>query len=161
MGRQTTKFLPAAGTRQGPAPLPAAIHLPNRVSLGFDELHALMHMLREPLAAHTYMLLRVQADFASGHVLTTYARLMELMTPPQPERGARRPSPTYEQLRRVLRDLEALGMLRRDASQNAAHGQLRVWLPHVEALSADWEKTRAQRNRTQGSAQGATAAQPA
>lgn len=161
MARSTTKILPAAGTRQGPAPLPAAIHLPSRISLSFDELHTLMHMLREPLAAHTYILLRTQADFASGHILTTYARLMELMTPPQPERGRRRPAPTYEQLRRVLRDLEGFGLLRRDASQNAAHGQLRAWLPHVEALHDEWKKTHAQHQRTQGLTQGQTKPQPA
>lgn len=161
MGRSTTKILPAAGTRQGPAPLPAAIHLPSRISLSYDELHLLINVLHEPLALSTYVLLRAQADFASGHVLLTYARLMDLMTPPRPERGARRPAPTYEQLRRVLRDLEAYGLLRRDAGQNAAQGQLRAWLPHVEALHDDWKKTRALRQRTQGSAQGQTKPQPA
>lgn len=161
MGRSTTKILPAAGTRQGPAPLPAAIHLPSRISLSFDELHTLMHMLREPLAAHTYLLLRAQADFTNGHILTTYARLMELMTPPRPERGARRPAPTYEQLRRVLRDLEAYGLLRREAAQNAAQGQLRAWLPHVEALHDEWKKKHAPLQRTQGLAQGDARPEPA
>lgn len=161
MGRSTTKILPAAGTRQGPAPLPAAIHLPSRISLSFEELHTLMHLLRDPLAAHTYVLLRAQADFSNGHILTTYARLMELMTPPRPERGKRRPAPTYEQLRRVLRDLEGFGLLRREAAQNAAQGQLRAWLPHVEALHDEWKKTRALRQSAQGLAQGSTTPQPA
>ena len=159
--RSTSKVIPAAGTRQGPDPLPAAVHLPPRISLSHDELHVLLHLLREPLAAHTYVLLRAQADFASGHVLLTYARLMELMTPPQPERGKRRPAPTYEQIRRVLRDLETYGLLRRNAANNAAQGQLRAWLPHVEALAADFKKTLAQRNSAQGLAQGKTVPQPA
>lgn len=161
MGRATSKTIPAAGTRQGAAPLAAAIHLPSRISLTYDELHVLMHLLREPLAAHTYLLLRTQADFTSGHVLTTYARLMELMTPPQPERGLRRPAPTYEQLRRVLRDLEGQGLIRRDSGKNAAQGQLRAWLPHVEALHDEFKKTLDQRNRTQGLAQGKTTQEPA
>lgn len=159
--RSTSKVIPAAGTRQGPAPLPAAIHLPERIALTYDELHVLLHLLREPLAAHTYVLLRAQADFTSGHVLLTYARLMELMTPPQPERGKRRPAPTYEQIRRVLRDLEAYGLLRRHAANNAAQGQLRAWLPHVEALADEFKKTLARRNSAQGLAQGKTAPQPA
>lgn len=161
MGRATSKTIPAAGTRQGAAPLAAAIHLPSRISLSHDELHVLIRLLKEPLAAHTYLLLRAQADFADGHVLTNYARLMDLMTPPQPERGKRMPGPSYEQLRRVLRDLEGLGLIRRDSGKNAAQGQLRAWLPHVEALHDDFKKTLAQRNRTQGLAQGQTTPEPA
>jgi hypothetical protein len=128
------------------------------VAMDTAEMEALLHLLRDSHAVHAYMLLRTQADFLSGHILTTYARLIELMTPPAPEKGRRREGPTYKQLRRVLDDLEAVGLLSRDAERNAAQGQLRAILPHVQAKASEWAKRHAQQQSGQGLGQGFTAA---
>jgi hypothetical protein len=155
------KHGPAAGTRQGAAPRLAGLHLPDVIALDRDELDPLLRVLRAPLAFHLYGLLRVQADFSTGHVLTEYARLMDLMTEPSPERGRRVSGPTYEQVRRAVRLLEASGLVRRDTDANALQGQLRVYLPHVERRSSEWKKKHARANRPQGLAQGPKARKPA
>lgn len=155
------KHGPAAGTRQGAAPRLAGLHLPDVIALDRDELDPLLRVLRAPLAVHLYTLLRVQADFSTGHVLTEYARLMDLMHEPSPQAGRRTAGPTYEQVRRALRLLEGCGLVRRDPERNALQGQLRVYLPHVERRSDEWKKKHATRKRTQGLAQGQKAPQPA
>lgn len=96
--------------------------------LRFDdwELNQLLHCLHDPLATHVYFLIRVHADFKSGHYLGGYARLIELCTPPQPERGQRRPGPSMRQVRRVIDDLIAVKLLER-GDQNQSQGQLRLW----------------------------------
>lgn len=156
-----SQYGPAAGTSKGPAPLPAAIHLPEYLNFSRAELELCFHILRDPLAWSVYGLLRTQADFTSGHTLQTYARLMELLTPPQPERGRRRRGPSYDQLRRVVEDLERLGLVKRNASNNAAQGQLRLWLPHVAGAAHERENRRkaqrAQPIKAQDLAQGSKA----
>lgn len=141
---------PAAGSSGGAQPYKAGIHIPRLVALEGPEMEALLHLLRDSHAVHAYLLLRTQADFVSGHILTTYARLMELMTPPAPERGRRRDGPTYKQLRRVLDDLEGVGLLSRDAERNALQGQLRAVLPHVQAKSRQWAQKFAHEQSGQG-----------
>lgn len=91
------------------------------------ELVTLLHALRDPIAVHLYLLLLVQMQYTDGHFLGTYARLMDLMTPPEPERGRRRAGPTYKQLRTALDALESVKLVRRDGA-NEAQGQLRLWL---------------------------------
>ena len=91
------------------------------------ELVALLHVLRDPLAVHLYLLLLVQMQYTEGHFLGTYARLMDLMTPPAGERGRRRAVPTYKQLRVALDELVSVDLVRRDAA-NQQQGQLRLWL---------------------------------
>lgn len=118
---------PAAGAKGGPAPLPAGLQVPAFLRLEGDELHAVLNVLRDPLVGHLYLLLLVQMRFTNGEFLASYARLMKLCTPPQPERGRRRPGPTYKQLRRAVDDLEAAGLVRR-AEGNEAQGQLRLYL---------------------------------
>ncbi len=104
----------------------AGIHVPEFIRLERRELEVLLNILRDPLAAQVYLLLLMQADFAEGHFLGTYARLMDLCTPPQPERGKRRPGPSMWQLRRVVDDLIRQGVVWRKAEQNEAQGQLRL-----------------------------------
>lgn len=148
-------FGPAAGTNQGPDPRPVMIKFPPRVTLTDAELHIIGNVLREFAAGGLYMMLATHCTFDTGEVLTTYAHLLTIGgMPPQPERGRRRKTVTYEQLRRILRDLEAAGLVRREPTNNAAQGQLRLWLPHRAALADQWKKTLAQRNKTQGLAQG-------
>lgn len=127
---------PAAGASGGRDLLPAAIHVPGFMRLEGAELAGLLNLLRDPLAVHLYLLLLVQMDYAGGEFLSSYARLMELMTPPIPERGRRRPGPTYKQLRRALDDLVALDLVRRGLD-NQAQGQLRLHLaPRIKRAKA-------------------------
>lgn len=91
------------------------------------ELVTLLAVLRDPLAVHLYLLLLVQMSYTEGHFMATYARLMDLMTPPMPERGRRRPGPTYKQIRTALDSLVSVDLVRR-GRDNAAQGQLRLWL---------------------------------
>lgn len=122
-----SQYGPAAGAPGGAAPRLAALRLPDFMRLEGTELVALLHVLRDPLAVHLYLLLLVQMQYSEGHFLGTYARLMDLMTPPEPERGRRRPGPSYKQLRNALDALVSAGMVRRD-DHNQAQGQLRLWL---------------------------------
>ena len=106
--------------------LPATLLVPEFLRLEQSEIHRLLHVLRDPLTTHVYMLLLAHSDFKTGEFLGGYHRLMELCTPPIPERGRRRPGPSYEQLRRAVRDLVAIVLAWRDNAQNAAQGQLRL-----------------------------------
>ena len=122
-----SQYGPAAGAPGGAEPRLAALRLPDFMRLEGTELVSLLHVLRDPLAVHLYLLLLVQMQYSEGHFLGTYARLMDLMTPPAPERGRRRAGPTYKQLRNALESLVSAGMVRRD-ERNAEQGQLRLWL---------------------------------
>ena len=118
---------PAAGASGGRAPFAATVHTPEFMRLEGAELVTLLQVLRDPLAVHLYLLLLVQMRYTSGEFLSSYARLMELMTPPQPERGRRRSGPTYKQCRTALESLIACRLVRRGSS-NESQGQLRLRL---------------------------------
>lgn len=121
-----TRNRPAAGASGGAAPLPATYFVPDFLRLDRFELDAIYHRLRDPLAGHLYLLIRGHCVFETGEFLGAYARLMELCTPPQPERGPRRKGPSLEMVRRALRDLVAAGLVTR-GEDNQAQGQLRLW----------------------------------
>lgn len=118
---------PAAGASGGRAPYPAAIHVPDFMRLEGHELVSLLQVLRDPLAVHLYLLLLTQMQYTSGEFLSSYARLMELMTPPTPERGRRRSGPSYKQVRTALQALVSVDLVRR-GRDNEAQGQLRLRL---------------------------------
>lgn len=118
---------PAAGASGGRAPLPATIFVPDFMRLEAHELHQLMNCLRDPLAVHLYLLLLVQMQYTSGEFSSSYARLMELCTPPAPERGRQRPGPTYKQVRTALDSLITAGLVVRGL-KNAEQGELRLHL---------------------------------
>lgn len=103
------------------------MHLPGFMRLEGTELVTLLHVLRDPLAVHLYLLLLVQMQYTSGDFLSSYARLMELMTPPTPERGRRRAGPSYKQVRTALDALISVDLVSR-GSDNEAQGQLRLRL---------------------------------
>ncbi len=107
-------------------PLPATLFCPDFLRFEHTELQALLNGLRDPLVVHLYFLIVSQADFERGELLTNYPRLIELCTPPQPERGRRLKGPTLEQVRRALRWLESADLVRRPAASNEAQGQLRL-----------------------------------
>ena len=118
---------PAAGEKGGPAPLLASLQVPDFMRLQGDELNTTLNVLRDPLVSHLYLLLLVQMRYTDGEFIGSYARLIDLCTPPRPERGLRRAGPTYKQVRRALADLEAVKLVYR-AETNAAQGQLRLFL---------------------------------
>lgn len=122
-----SQYGPAAGASGGPAPRAAALNTPEFMRLEAHELVTLLEVLRDPLAGYLYLLLLTQMRYTEGEFLGTYARLMDLMTPPRGERGPRRPGPSYKQLRRALDDLVAVGLVGR-ARRNKEQGQLRLHL---------------------------------
>lgn len=118
---------PAAGASGGRAPLPATYFGPRFIHFDAPELDVLMNQLRDPLCTQLYMLIVGHSVFTTGEFLGGYARLMELCTPPQPERGLRRPSPSMKVMRRSIDDLVRFGLLER-GERNMAQGHLRLWV---------------------------------
>lgn len=118
---------PAAGAKGGAAPRLARVHVPDFLRYAGGELEILVNVLRDPLARSVYELLQIGSVFQTGECCTTYAHLIDMCTPPAPERGRRRPGPTYKQLRRAIDDLVGVGLAVR-ADTNEAQGQLRVFV---------------------------------
>jgi len=117
---------PAAGASGGRAPLPATFFAPEFINIEQPVLEVLFR-LQDPLCSHLYMLILQHSIFKTGEYLGSYARLMELCTPPQPERGKRRLGPSYKVIRDALGRLESSNLLGR-GSANAAQGQLRLFI---------------------------------
>lgn len=143
---------PAAGTNQGATPLQNAVKVPPKVVIEAEVSDILINQVHDVATIGLYFVLRNLADFESGEVLgiLNYAGLIALATPPRPQQGPRRAPPSYEQIRRMLRDLEYFGLVSRDSQRNAEHGQLRLYLPHVSKnAERHREKKRAQRNSQQ------------
>lgn len=109
-------------------PLPATLHPPKFLQLEQLELRALLNQCRDPLCVHLFLLIVSQADFATGELQTNWDRLIELCTPPQPERGRRMPPPTLRQVRRAMDWLIAADIVRRNAEANEAQGTLRLYV---------------------------------
>lgn len=109
-------------------PLPATLHAPKFLQLEQLELRALLNQCRDPLCVHLFLLIVSQADFATGELQTNYARLIELCTPPAPERGRRMAPPSLMQVRRALEWLIASNLVKRDAARNEAQGTLRLYV---------------------------------
>lgn len=109
-------------------PLPATLFVPDFLREEKYELHVLLAILRDGNTTQVYLLLLAHADFDTGEFLGGYHRLMELCTPPQPERGRRRSGPSLRQMRNIVDDLENYDLVRRDKAKNAAQGQLRLWV---------------------------------
>lgn len=136
------KNQPAAGASGGRDPLPAVIHVPRFLNHEQGELHVLLNNLRDPLCTQLYMLIEAFCVFDTGEFLGSYALLIELCTPPRPERGRRRPGPSMRVIRRAVADLESAGLLRRGSS-NEEHGQLRLFVQKLASKPAP--KTKAVR----------------
>lgn len=130
---------PAAGASGGRAPLPATLFVPRFAHYSAEVLHILLHVLRDSHALHLYTLIHAHCHFETGEFYGSYARLMELMTPPQPERGKRRSGPSYWTLRRCIDDMEREGLMRRSTS-NEAKGQLRLWLTPPKTMHTPKQK---------------------
>lgn len=153
---------PAAGTRQGATPKLSQIRPPELVTLRRDELEAL-RKLSDYTTRGFYQALTEISDFETGEVHrdASYAELMAFGTPPRPQQGPGRAPPSYEQIRRMLRELESVGLVRRTSEFNAAQGRLLMVLPLRAAAAAEWKKSRARRISPQELAQGQKARKPA
>ena len=82
-----SQYGPAAGASGGAVPRLADLRAPLFLRQDQSELNLIYHVLRDHLAGHVFGLLCIHADFKTGELCTTYARLIDLLTPPQPERG--------------------------------------------------------------------------
>ena len=123
-----SKLPPAAGASGGRAPLPATYFFPARyLHLASPELQTMLNKLRDPLCTHLYLLIRGHSVFETGEFLGSYAGLMELCTPPQPERGVRRSGPSMKVVRNAISTLILAGLMQRGET-NATQGQLRLFI---------------------------------
>jgi hypothetical protein len=120
----------AAGASGGAKPLPTTIFPPFHYK-SKEVQYILLNVLRDPLCTHIYDLVHSYSVFRTGEFLGTYVRLIELCTPPQPERGKRRPGPSMQKVRRAINDLVQQGLLMRGEA-NKAQGQLRLCKTQVK-----------------------------
>lgn len=127
---------PAAGAKGGPAPLVAALHVPKFLYLGQKELRALLNVLHDGVATRLYLILLAESDFKTGEILTSYARLMDLCTPPRPEKGGRGQGPTYQKIRYAIEQLITYGLVKRNAEKNEAQGMLRLYVKRRQKAPA-------------------------
>lgn len=109
-------------------PLPATLFAPDFVRLEQKELQPLLNCLRYPLAVHLFLLIVSQADFKTGELVTNYPRLIELCTPPIPERGRRMAAPTLKQVRSTLDALEDQRLIKRNKEANEKQQTLRIFI---------------------------------
>ncbi len=109
-------------------PLPATVKTPKFIILQQAEMKILFNDLRNLLYTQIYMLLVVHSDFNTGEILTNYARLEELCTPPVREKGGRGKGPTERQIRYALEQLITYGLVKRNAQKNEAQGMLRLYV---------------------------------
>lgn len=111
----------------------SGLRAPKFITLVQRELTTLLHTDRHPLTVQVYLLLLTISDFHTGEILTSYAYLEEMTTPPMREKGGRRGAPSMQQLRRVIDKLIGYGLVKRNAERNAAQGQLRLYVRPLEA----------------------------
>lgn len=105
------------------------ISVPDFALLNKRELKVLFNDLRWHLAIQVFMLLVLHSDFNTGAIpVTSYARLIDLCTPPTREKGGRAKGPTYDQMRYVIEQLIVCGLVKRNAPKNAAQGELRLYV---------------------------------
>ena len=127
-------YPPAPGASGGERPRLATLQAPPYTRLDKAECDAL-GKLKDQLCAWIYLLLCMHADFQSGELLTSYARLIALSTPPKPERGRARLGPSYWQMRRAIDDLERARLVVRH-EYNEAQGQLRLYIRPRDSRTA-------------------------
>ena len=130
-----SQYGPAAGASGGAKPRLADLRAPRFIRFDQAEINLIFHVLRDPLVGQMYGLLCIHSDFKSGELLTTYARLIELLTPPQPERGPRRKGPSMWQVRRAIDDLVGVGLAVR-GDTNEPQGQLRIYIQPRDSKAA-------------------------
>lgn len=122
-------------------PLPATLFAPEFIRFDQVELQALLNKLRDPITIHIYFLIVTQCDFKTGELITNYPRLIELCTPPQPERGKRLAPPTLWQVRRAVEWLIEARLVKRNAAANEAQSTLRLYVRRRNAPPRTKRKT--------------------
>lgn len=142
-------FPQAAGAKGGPAiRLRRPFVFAPKVVITDHEQDLILNVLCDYAALGVYLALVAQTDFQTGAGLTHYQTLEAMGQQPKPERGGRRrQGVTRDMLRRIVDDLESIGLLARDRYNNFAQGQLRYVLPYRAFLADEWKKTSAQRNK--------------
>lgn len=156
-----SKYGPAAGTRQGRKPKLTILRPPDLIVMRHDELIALRN-LSDLTTRGLYQVLCEISDFDTGEVHrdANYAELMAFGQPPTSQQGPTRQGPQYNAMRRMLADLEGVGLVHRNKEFNAAQGRLLMILPLRAAAAAEWKKRRAQQIRPQVLPQGQKARKP-
>jgi hypothetical protein len=112
-------------------PKPTRLKAPKFATLSGAELHRLFNVAGHELAGSTYLFLLGQSVLAGkykGYVHTSIDTLRSLLRPPKPEKGQWPAAPSVQRVRTCLSALEKAGLIERDAAQNAALKQLRMWL---------------------------------
>lgn len=122
-------------------PLPATLFAPEFIRFDQVELQALLNKVRDPLCIAIYFLITTQCNFKTGELITNYPRLIELCTPPQPERGRRLSGPSLQQVRRAVNWLEESRLVVRNAAANEAQGTLRLKVRRRDAKPRSKAKT--------------------
>lgn len=113
-------------------PKPAGLRVPKFVTLTQRELNVLLNIDRTGAVLQVYMLLLCHSEFETGHILTNYARLEELTTPPMREKGGRRGGLSSDQIQRVIRRLIEYGLVKRNPEKNEAQGMLRLYVRRLQ-----------------------------
>jgi hypothetical protein len=157
-----SQYGPAAGTKGGAAIKLSLLNPPEVLVTRRDELMALRR-LSDYAVRGLYDALCELSDFETGEVFrdACYQELMAFGTPPRPERGRPRRGPTYDEMRRMLADLESVGLVKRSSAFNEAQGRLLMVLPFRAAAAQEWKQRRAQAIKPQGKAQGTKQREPA
>lgn len=119
--------------------LPATFFSPKFLYMERLEIHILLHKLRNPICTQVYLLIMGHCIFKTGEFLGGYDRLMELCTPPQPERGRRRQGPTRKKLRCAVEELVSHDLIER-SMHNMAQGQLRLWVKKLKSEAVPIQK---------------------
>lgn len=122
------KRIPAAGEKGGAKPRLSTIRCPEFIILKQAELTKLLNVVHDGLATRLYMLFLNMSDFKTGEVITSYADLMSLCTPPKPEKGRPGKGPTYKQVRTSIEQLITVDLVKRNADKNEAQGMLRLYV---------------------------------
>ena len=132
-------------------PKQSGVRAPKFLNLVQRELLTTLHVERDPLMTQVYLLLLCISDFKTGEVLTSYAYLAEMTSPPTREKGGRRGSTSEYQMQRRVAKLVSYGLVARNPARNEAQGML--WLK-VRRLETSQNKPSPVRSNARGSARG-------
>lgn len=113
-------------------PKPSGVRAPRFITLNQRELVTLLNVERSAAAIQVYLLLLCHSDFKTGQIITSYAYLEDLCTPPSREKGGRRGGLSCDQLQRIVRRLIEVGLVKRNAQSNEAQGTLRLYVRKLD-----------------------------
>lgn len=148
-GKKGYGYPQAAGAKGGPDILPPLpFKLTPKTVITEYEGDLIYRVLQSHEALGVYYTLLQQIDFQTGRGVTHYQTLEAMGTQPKPQQGGRRRQVlTRDMYRRIIAELEQVGLLTRDRQGNFANGQLHFVLPYRAYLADEWKKTVAQRNK--------------